>query len=176
MDKALRAILSIMGVLAGLLLLFITISIGYTIFARFFGFSGPVWVVQFTEYSLLWMTLLGAAWVLKKNRHVSVDLLTSRLTSPTKNYLHLAHSVIGITVCGVLCWYGAKVTWGQYLRGVTDIQVVDIPKYLILIIIPLGFLILTLQFLGNFFTNLNKLRTLRNASPAEDAASGHGEL
>lgn len=175
MDKALTTILSIMCVLAGLLLLFITISIGYTIFARFFGLSGPVWVVQFTEYSLLWMTLLGAAWVLKRNKHVSVDLLTSRLTSQFNNYLRLAHSVMGITVCGVLCWYGAKVAWGQYLRGVTDIQVVDIPKYLILIIIPFGFLILTLQFLRNFFTNLNKMQTLRDSSPAEDAVSGHGE-
>ncbi len=175
MDKALRAILSIMVVFAGLLLLFITISIGYTIFARFFGFSGPVWVVQFTEYSLLWMTLLGAAWVLERNKHVSVDLLTSRLTSQNNNYLRLAHSVMGITVCGVLCWYGAKVTWGQYVRGVTDIQVVDMPKYLILIIIPLGFLILTLQFLRNFFTNLNKARTLRDSSPAGDVTSGHGE-
>ena len=175
MDRALNVILSIMGVLAGLLLLFITISIGYTIFVRFFGFSGPVWVVQFTEYSLLWMTLLGAAWALKNNKHVSVDLLTSRLTSQINNYLSLAHSVMGMLVCGVLCWYGAKVTWGQYLRGVTDIQVVDMPKYLILIIIPLGFLILTLQFLRNFFTNLNKSRTHRDSSSAEGAASGHEE-
>jgi TRAP-type C4-dicarboxylate transport system permease small subunit len=82
---------------------------------------------------------------------------------------------MGITVCGVICWYGAKVTWGQYVRGVTDIQVVDMPKYLILMIIPLGFLILTLQFLRNFFTNLNKVRTLRDSSPAGDVTSGHGE-
>lgn len=158
MDRFLDKILAILAVLSGLLLLFITFAIFYTIFARFLDIPGPVWAVQFTEYALLWMTLLGTAWVLKQQKHVSVDLLTSRLSAQTKLYFNLAHSVMGIVVSGVLCWYGTVVTWGQYQRGVMDIQVVDLPKYLILIIIPIGFLFLVGQFFRNFFAGLKRIK------------------
>ena len=158
MDRFLDKILAVLAVLSGLLLLFITFAIFYTIFARFLDISGPVWAIQFTEYALLWMTLLGTAWVLKQQKHVSVDLLTSRLSAQTKLYFNLAHSVMGIVVSGVLCWYGTVVTWGQYQRGVMDIQVVDLPKYLILIIIPIGFLFLAGQFLRNFFAGLKRIK------------------
>jgi C4-dicarboxylate transporter DctQ subunit len=162
MVKILDNILAILALLAGLLLLFITFSIAYTIFSRYFNIPGPIWAVQFTEYSLLWMTLLGTAWVLKRHKHVSVDLLTSRLSAKTKVYYDLAHSVMGIAVSGILCWYGTVVTWGQYQRGVVDIQVVDIPKYLVLMIIPIGFLVLVGQFLRKFFTDLKRVKDFQD--------------
>jgi C4-dicarboxylate transporter, DctQ subunit len=172
MVKILDYLLAILAVLAGLLLLFITFSIAYTIFARFLDIPGPIWAVQFTEYALLWMTLLGTAWVLKRHKHVSVDLLTSRLSSKGKVYFDLAHSLMGVAVCGFLCWYGSIVTWGQYQRGVVDIQVVDTPKYLILLIIPVGFLFLVGQFLRQFFTDLKRLKDFQD--PISTALSSSG--
>lgn len=166
MEKVLDKILAGLAVLSGLLLLFITFAIFFTIFTRFLNIPGPVWAVQFTEYALLWMTLLGTAWVLKQQRHVSVDLITSRLSAQTKVYFNLAHSIMGGVVSGILCWYGAVVTWGQYQRGVTDIQVVDMPKYLILIIIPIGFLFLAGQFLRNFLTDLKKVKDFSDPASA----------
>ena len=161
MNRLLNTVLIILAVLSGLLLLFVTFSITFNIFARYLGFAGIIWGVQFTEYSLLWITLLGAAWVLQRNRHVAVDLVTNRLGPQTRSYLNVVHSIMGIVLCAVLCWYGAIVTWGQFQRGVTDIQVVDIPKYLVLIIIPIGFFFLTLQFLRKFFESLKKIRVER---------------
>lgn len=172
MDKILDKILAILAVLSGLLLLFITFAIFYTIFARFLNIPGPVWAVQFTEYALLWMTLLGTAWVLKQQRHVSVDLLTSRLSARTKVYFNLGHSVMGVVVSGILCWYGTVVTWGQYQRGVMDIQVVDMPKYLILVIIPIGFLFLVGQFLRKFLADLKRVKDF--PGPISTAADSSG--
>jgi TRAP-type C4-dicarboxylate transport system permease small subunit len=144
--------------LSGLLLIWVTFSITYTIFARFLGFSGFIWGVQFTEYSLLWMTLLASAWALKRKKHVSVDLVTGLLSKRTKTYLGLAHGIMGRAVSAVFFWDGTSVPWGQYKRGVVDIQVIDISKYLILIIIPIGFFFLFLQFLRNFVQSLKEIR------------------
>ncbi len=173
MEKLIDKVLTILAILAGLLLLFITFSVSYTIFARFLGFAGMISVVQFTEYSLLWITLLGSAWVLKKDKHVSVDLLTGRMGPRTRVYLNLVHSVMGMAVCGVLCLYGIMVTWGQYQRGVQDIQVIDMPKYLILIIIPVGFFILTLQFLRKFIESLKEFRVRHNHAALGNTPPGH---
>lgn len=172
MNRFMDVVLITLAVLSGALLLFITFSISYTILARFLGISGPVWAVQFTEYALLWMTLLGAAWVLKKHKHVSVDLLTSRLSPRVRAYFDLAHSVMGVAVCGLLCWYGTIVTWGQWQRGVMDIQVVDMPKYLILIIIPCGFFFLIAQFLRQFLIDLQQIKSVGDPFSAAHDSSG----
>jgi len=172
-EKLIDKVLTTLAVFAGLLLLFIIFSVSYTIFARFLGFAGMISVIQFTEYSLLWITLLGAAWVLKRDKHVSVDLLTGRMGP--RIYLDLAHSVMGMAVCGVLCLYGTMVTWGQYQRGVQDIQVIDVPKYLILIIIPVGFLFLTVQFLSKFIKSLKEIRVRHNHAPVDNTSPDHKE-
>jgi TRAP-type C4-dicarboxylate transport system permease small subunit len=173
MGKVLDKILEILAVLSGLLLLFITFAIFYTIFARFLDIPGPIWAVQFTEYALLWMTLLGTAWVLKQRKHVSVDLLTSHLSAQTRLYFNLGHSVMGVLVSGVLCWYGTVVTWGQYQRGVMDIQVVDMPKHLILIIIPISFLFLAGQFFRNFLADLKRVKGFPGPISTGVGSSGH---
>ena len=175
MNRFMNVFLKTSAILAGFLLLFLTFIIAYTILARFLRISGPVWAVQFTEYALLWMTLLGAAWVLQRQKHVSVDLITGRLSPRVRAYFDLAHGVMGIAVCGVLCWYGTIVTWGQWQRGVMDIQVVDMPKHLILIIIPLGFLFLIAQFLRQFLIDLQQIKSAGDPFSAADDSSGHPE-
>ncbi len=158
LNKILDKLLAFLAMVAGLLLLFITFSISYTIFTRAANLPSPVWILQFDEYSLLWITFLGTAWVLARNKHVSVDLITGRLKERTKTFLGLFHSVLGAAVCVLLLWYGSSVTWSQFQRGVTDVQAVDVPKYLILLVIPLGFFVLSLQFVRQFFLTLKKIR------------------
>jgi TRAP-type C4-dicarboxylate transport system permease small subunit len=151
-------LLAFLAGLAGLLLLFITFSISYTILARFVGFASPVWVVQFNEYALLWLTFLGTAWLLAKDKHVSIDLVTRLLPVYGRVILSLLHNLAGAVLCAVFTAYGAMVTWDQFHRGVTDVQAVDFPKYLVLSVIPLGFFLLTVQFLRRFVSILVKLR------------------
>ena len=150
-SRILDRVFNVMAVLSGLLLLFMTFSISYSIFARLVGIAEPIWTVQFNEYALLWMTFLGSAWVLSRRKHVSMDVVTSRLKPPALGIMDRIHGLMGIGVCGVLFWYGAAVTWDQFQRGVTEVQAVDVPKFLILMVIPFGFLTLGVQFARNLF-------------------------
>lgn len=164
-DKLLAAL----AVLAGLLLLFITFSIGYAILARIVGLPPIVWVVQFNEYALVWVTFLGGAWALAGNKHVSIDLFTRNLRPRNAKRVSVLHNVLGIAVCSTLFWYCTKVVYGQYQRGVIDVQTIDIPKYLVLSIIPIGFLLLAVQFLRGLITNLTT-----SAQREHRAAAGSG--
>jgi len=146
-----------MAFIAGFLLLFVTFSISYSILSRMAGLYSPVWIVQFNEYALLWITFLGTAWALARNKHVSIDLLTSRLSQRKKLYAELFHGLLGTFICLVFSWYGCGVILGQFKRGIIDVQAVDVPKYLILMIIPIGFILLIIQFLRQFFTTLKKI-------------------
>jgi len=171
LSRILDRILAGMAVLAGLLLLFITFSISYSIFTRALGFQSPVWTVQFNEYSLLWMTFLGSAWVLSRRKHVAVDIITARLGTGGRKTAEVVHSLLGMGVCGVLCWYSSLMTLNLFQRGVTDVQAVDMPKYLVLIVIPVGFLVLTAQFFRNLAASLGRTREVTQEGETRKSAS-----
>jgi C4-dicarboxylate transporter DctQ subunit len=170
LSRIFDGVLTGMAVLAGLLLLFITFSISYSIFTRFVGFTSPLWTVQFNEYSLLWMTFLGSAWALSRRKHVSMDVITGRLKPPARRIMEIVHSLMGIVVCGVLCWYSSLMTLNFFQRGVTDVQAVDVPKYFVLMVIPFGFLILCIQFLRNLAAALGGTEAHRGLSTSDSGA------
>ena len=154
MARMLNRICSAMAVLGGLLLLFITFSIAYSIVTRKLDLPTPVWVVQFNEYALLWVPFLATAWILSRVQHVSVQFLVLYLGRKGRRRLDIVHSFMGMILCGIFCWYGILTTWDHYLRGVTDVASVDVPKAYVLVIIPVGFFFLTLQFLSQFLVGL----------------------
>jgi C4-dicarboxylate transporter, DctQ subunit len=147
--RILDGVLSFMTVLAALLLLFITFSIGYSVFTRQFNLPMPVWVVQINEYAMLWITFLTTAWVLARQKHASVQILVQRLGGRGKKTLIFLHNLVGALLCGILCYYGAMTTIDHFLRRVIDVGSIDFPKAYVLMIIPVGFFLLTVQFSRN---------------------------
>ena len=170
MTKVLDRIHDFLAVLVGVILVLMTLSIGYAIFARAVDIPGPVWIDQFNEYAMLFATFLGASWLLSKRRHVSVDLVISRLGPGTRRALGLVHSLLGMALCGTLCWYGALTTIDNYQRGVVDVKAVDVPMAYVLFVIPLGFFLLLLQFARDFVEGVLAMR-----NPPEPGAEGKTE-
>ena len=155
MARMLNRVCSAMAVLGGLLLLFITFSIAYSIVTRKLDLPTPVWVVQFNEYALLWVPFLATGWILSRNQHVSVQFLVQYLGGKGRKVLEVIHGILGMTVCGIFCAYGVYTTWDHHVRGVIDVASVDVPKSYALVIIPVGFFLLTFQFISKFLVALS---------------------
>ncbi|MFW6054994.1 MAG: TRAP transporter small permease, partial [Thermodesulfobacteriota bacterium] len=147
LQTALDCIINGMAVLAGLAILFVMFSICYEVVVRSFQLQPPVWVTEITEYLLLYMTFLGAPWVLKEDGHVRVDIVIGRFRQKTQMAFDLGTSLAGMLICLLLVWYGAKTTWELYERGIPVIKTLPVPKYLLVGIIPLGSLFLILEFI-----------------------------
>jgi C4-dicarboxylate transporter DctQ subunit len=145
--KLLDWVCAALAVVAASLFLFLTFTICYSIFTRSVGLPSPVWTVQFDEYAMLWLTFLGTAWLLSRNRHVSIELVVSRFSDRGKRVFAMIHDFMGVVLCAVLCYYSSLCTWDHFQRSVIDVQGVDVPKAYILAVIPLGFLLLLLQFI-----------------------------
>lgn len=157
--KLLDKVCRLCAVIAAILLLFVTFSIAYSIITRQMGLGSPIWIFQFNEYSLLWITFLGTAWLLAEDKHVQICLLTNVLGKRVNKILEISHSLVGFGLCGVLAWYGFFSTQSHFARNVIDTQAVDVPKWIILVVIPFGFVLLSLQFLRNFFVSLSRDKT-----------------
>lgn len=140
-------IIDFSALLADILIIFVMLIIVAAIVLRPMGIPLP-WVMEVSEYSLLWITLLGAAWLLKRGGHVKIDLLFSRLNLKTQTILNIVISIFGVIACLTITWFGIQVTKNSFLISEyysgTDLS---LPKYPIVAVVPIGFFLLFIQFL-----------------------------
>jgi len=116
-----------------------------------YGFNSPIaWVVEISEYSLLWITFLGAAWVLRHGGHVRVDILLQYLSPGALRTCGLVSSAVGALTALVLLVFGIDATWTAYIRGAFKPTGIDVPTWLVVIVIPIGSLLIVLRFARMF--------------------------
>jgi len=147
MGKFLDRLNSVLSYISAFILVFITIMISVTIFCRLTGLRSPIWVNQFSEYGLLFITFLGTAWLLSLERHVSVTVVVDLLPPRGRAVAKQLHMIVGAIISATLFWFTLGSTWDHYTRGIIDVNTVDVPKAWILAVIPFGFFLLTIQFL-----------------------------
>jgi len=150
-----------MFILAGILLIFSMLSISVGVASRYL-FGYPIaWVIEISEYSLVYITFLVAAWVLKMEGHVKMDLVFNRLSPKTQSMLNIITSGISAIVCFILFYYGVRVTWDLYQTRYFTPTILELPKFIFVAIIFIGSLFLFLQFLNKAFKYLSIWRALR---------------
>ena len=112
-----------------------------------------IWVVEISEYSLVWLTFLGATWILRSEGHVKVDILFGFVSPRAQAFLGIVSSLIGVCTCLVLCIVGAKVVWGTFATWEVDPKSqIGMPKGPLLAIIPVCCLPLLVQFVRRGFS------------------------
>ena len=144
-----------MAALAGVLLVLISAAMCYTIFMRFIFRQTTIWIIPMSEYALLWIVFLGTTWLLRKGGHITTDIIYAHLNEKTKPYLNCIMFVIGGLTCAALVFFGVFHVYECILGGVTDVRAVTVPKTAVFIIIPIGSILLTLQFFRMAWTNFN---------------------
>jgi C4-dicarboxylate transporter DctQ subunit len=163
--------LVVMAVLAGILLIFSLLSINMEVASRYFLGRPMGWVTEISEYSLLYITFLAAAWVLKREGHVRMDIVLNYLSPRTQIMLDVFTSVISAIVCFILSWFGIKVTYELFQTAYFTPTVLELPKFIIVAIIFIGSILLLIQFLRRTSGHLSSWRALRD----KEQSSGETE-
>jgi C4-dicarboxylate transporter, DctQ subunit len=156
LDKTIDSF-ALLGVLT---LVFIVVIVTGEIISRTFFNAPSLWTYEVTEYTLLWLTFLGTAWTLKEDGHVIVDLVPNALKPRPRNILFIVVSILGIIVCFIYTYYGIRVVADLLERGRLMSSVLKPPAWILFIIIPLGNLLLTMQFVRRTQGYFKKLKAL----------------
>lgn len=163
-----------MAVIAGIILLLTMFLISYSILVRFFAESPMPWVMEVSTYALLYITFLGAPWLLKHNGHVGVDLIVGRLTKGKQAAMELFTSSIGLIVCVVVFWFGLMATLDALSRNIMIINMLAIPRYQLLAVIPLGGFFMVVEFAKRIAVRVQTLKEeLSQGSTASISAVRH---
>lgn len=139
-------VLDLGAALAAVLLLAVMLATAIKVIFRYVLHEGLVGVDQISGTLLLYITFLGAAWVLRREEHVTIDLLTGGLSPKVRRHLHTITSIAGAFVCLALTVYGTIETVGSWQAGIRVAAELEIPRAINLAVIPLGSLCLFLQF------------------------------
>jgi C4-dicarboxylate transporter, DctQ subunit len=135
-----------MAALAGAVLVFITVAVCYTIGMRFLFTQTTIWIMQTTEYGLLWIVFLATTWLLREKGHICTDILYARLDGRAQQILDsIMFSIAGI-VCAIMAFLASLYVGECVAHRVTDVRAVTVPKSIIFCIIPIGSTCLTIQF------------------------------
>ena len=147
-------IIDLTVILAAILLIFVTLSVGAEVVLRYLLGRPTVWVVEIAGYTLLYITFLVVAWVQRREGHVKTDLVLNRLNPMVQSVVNVITSLICTIVCFILTWYGAKTAWYFFQAGYPTPTPLRIPKFIIVAIIFVGSLLLFIQFLRTTYGSL----------------------
>ena len=149
----------LLAYLGGLLILVMIASICYEIVARYFFLRPTLWSMGLVEYTLLCVTFLATGWVLKNDGHVKIDIVLTALSERGRTILNIVTSIIGLLSCAIMLCQGLKTTWKILLGNIMTAQDPEIPKFILLAFIPLGFFFLSIEFTRRAFDNLAILKS-----------------
>lgn len=149
--------------LTGAIFIFIMIAVTVDVSSRKL-FGVPIqWVDEVTGYLLLYVTFLGATWLLKREGHVSVDVVVERLNQRTRLWLNMIISILIGALCLIMACSGVFATLDVYRRGVFTVTILEVPLALLVAVIPLGFFLLFIQFLRRAYWYREILQGRRKA-------------
>lgn len=163
-EAAFDKIINFLAYLSIGLLVFAWLSVCSEIVMRYFLNRPLVWVVEISEYILLYITFLGAAWLLRNEGHVSVDIVPMLLGPRNEAMVNVITSILGATSCLVLTWYAGQSTWSHWQKGVFDLKFLTLPMVLLLAPIPIGSFLLSIQFLRRTNAYLGKWKKARDSA------------
>lgn len=133
--------------LGAVLLFGIAAIICLEVITRALGGASQLWVIEVSEYALLFITFLGAPYLLEKNMHVVIDLVVNNISHKPKLWLQGLNASIGFLVCITLTIVGIMVVIEQYQVGVREITVMRPLSWWITAALPLGTGLMSIQFL-----------------------------
>lgn len=149
-------------IVSAAILIFIMLSVSIDVIRRYLFNESFIWVTQISEYGLVYITFLGAAWLLKEEGHVYMETVVERLSKKSQAFLGILVSLVGIVVSFFFTVHGLLVTLDHLQRGVYEPTLLQLPLAPVLAVIPFGSLLLLIQFIFRALDGLQLLKQERD--------------
>lgn len=99
----------VVGWILALLLAVMTALITWQVFARYVAGDSLTFSEEVSRFCMIWLTMLGAAYALRKGGLPAMDLLPSLLTGRRKLILNITAHLVSVAFYAVLVVYGLDI-------------------------------------------------------------------
>ena len=115
--------------------------------------------IEIIEHALVYITFLGASWAVPRGAHIDIDVAVQSMPKFWQRICALVSNLISLSVAIVLTVFGATTTWTAFTRGSFKPTVLEIPSWIVLVIIPIGSAVLAVRFLREVIVCSNAIAT-----------------
>lgn len=129
------------------------------------GIFSLSWADELVKIIVLWLAMVGSVAAARDNKHIRIDLITHVLSGPVVAWAKVIVDLFAAAVCAVIGWSAYRLIREEMSWG--DTIFTDVPLWMLHVIVPLAFLLLSYQF----FVRTGKLLLGILAPVDEKAAS-----
>ncbi|MEO1292838.1 MAG: TRAP transporter small permease [Pseudomonadota bacterium] len=140
------ALLNLMAFIAAATLLWLMVSVVASVVMRNIGVQPYAWLFTSAEYGILYMTMLGAPWLVRERGHVHIELVTAALPAAARRVVSRAIAVGCVAVSLILAWYGLELFLTNIERNDYDVRAYFYPRWLLTITFPIAFSFMAIEF------------------------------
>ena len=153
------------------ILVLLMLSVTYSVVIRYIFNAKVFGMFDVWEYTMLFLPFLGAAWLLREEGHIRMDVVTARLKPRAQTILNIITAILSTFTTLVLTWFGTIITIKIYQKGITHFyRELWTPEWIILAIIPIGGLLLFLESIRRTYLYMGKRRKIETLSLEEETA------
>lgn len=142
-----NSINEIVGKVCSFILVISGFILVYEVLVRYFLRIPTIWEIEAAIYLVMMVTYLGAGYGLKHRVHISVDILTTRLSESLNRKITLISSILSIFLCIILAWRGWEWCIRAYVEGWRSYGLWAPPLWIPLSFLPIGMTLLLLQYI-----------------------------
>ena len=118
-----KALAYVSGVLLGLT----AIAIALDVIARGLGLQPPPWTIAGSEFIMLYVTVLGAPYMVRIKGHVFVEALIMNLPQGVKRVIEKVIYALCMVLSFYLAWFALHATIEAFATGDYDMRGFDMP-------------------------------------------------
>jgi len=130
--------------LVSLVILMVTLGFLQILFRNLIS-VGIVWIDSLVRHLVLWIALLGASVATRENRHITIDIVSGRVSPGHYSRVQGAVQLFSALVCLLLVYPAVRFVQNDYVAGKT--LAFGIPLWLAQSIMPAMMLVMGARFL-----------------------------
>jgi len=157
------------GITAALMVLVSVLIVCQMVFVRYVLEASSIWQTEFVTYLLLAATLVGSPYVLLTRGHVNVDLLPIYLGHRGRMVLAFIAALMSLTFCLVMTWSGWHMWYEAWESDWLSDTVWGVRLWIPYLAIPVGFGVLSLQYVADLLSLATGRDMPFGLSPGENA-------
>lgn len=135
-----------MAGIAGATLVWLMVSVVVSVLMRNAGLQPFAWLFTSSEYGLLYMTMLGAPWLVREKGHVHIELVTAALPDGVRAIVSRMVALLCVVVCVILAWKGYDLLMTNIERNDYDVRAYYFPRWILTISFPVSFGLMAIEF------------------------------
>lgn len=143
-----------------LVLAAVLVSAGNALQRYLFNRSSNAWL-EAQWYLFGAVVLLGAAYTLKQNEHIRIDIVTAGLSQNARNWIDvIGHTLFLIPLCLLMLWLGIPFFLRSFASGEISSSAGGLIVWPAKLLVPLGFAMLLAQGVSELIKRIAIMRGL----------------